>query len=99
MNYSGVTSKGLQIDSILDDLLEGKRDGYFIELGANDGLAQSNSAFFEFNRGWKGVLIEPSPSAYDKCVAARPASKCVNAACVAADYDGGATVAGDFDGG
>jgi FkbM family methyltransferase len=99
MNYSGVTSKGLHIDSILDDLMGGKRGGYFIELGANDGLTQSNSAFFEFSRGWTGVLIEPSHVAYEKCVAARPGSKCVNAACVTADYAGGDTVVGDFDGG
>jgi hypothetical protein len=34
-----------------------KDNGFFIELGANDGLMQSNTAFFEFTRGWTGILI------------------------------------------
>jgi FkbM family methyltransferase len=30
-----------------------------VELGANDGINQSNTLYFEKNRGWKGVLVEP----------------------------------------
>lgn len=33
--------------------------GFFVELGANDGVNQSNTLYFEKNRHWKGVLIEP----------------------------------------
>lgn len=36
------------------------RDGFFIELGAMDGICYSNSLFFEKYLGWKGILIEPS---------------------------------------
>jgi FkbM family methyltransferase len=39
-----------------------KRKGFFVELGANDGLAGSNTKFFECYRDWTGVLIEPVPS-------------------------------------
>ena len=35
-------------------------NGFFVELGANDGVAQSNSLYFEQQRGWKGILVEPS---------------------------------------
>jgi FkbM family methyltransferase len=41
--------------------------GYFVELGANDGVTQSNSLYFEKHRNWKGVLVEPSPNNYLKC--------------------------------
>ena len=44
----------------LDKKLEKYLDfdyGYFVELGANDGVNQSNTLFFERFRGWKGVLI------------------------------------------
>jgi FkbM family methyltransferase len=34
--------------------------GFFIELGANDGITQSNTKYLELFRGWKGILIEPS---------------------------------------
>jgi len=96
--YSNYTSKGIPIQTVLDELFCEKENGFFIELGANDGLAQSNTAFFEFTRKWRGILIEPSVNAYDSCVKNRPASICVNAACVSDTYDS-ATICGDFDGG
>ena len=34
-------------------------NGFFIELGANDGISQSNTYYFEKNKNWNGVLIEP----------------------------------------
>ena len=42
-------------------------NGFFVELGANDGVTQSNSLYFEMKRGWNGVLIEPSPNKYFAC--------------------------------
>ena len=98
MNYSHVDSKGIPLEDKLDELFNGKNGGFYIELGANDGLTQSNTAFFEFNRGWTGILIEPSKSAYDTCVLNRPNSICINGACVSSDYSGN-TVSGDFNGG
>ena len=41
--------------------------GFYVELGANDGITQSNSLYFELKRGWKGILIEPSPHKYLLC--------------------------------
>lgn len=42
-------------------------NGYFIELGANDGFTQSNTLALENKRGWRGVLIEPSPHLFLSC--------------------------------
>lgn len=97
-SYSLSTSKNQQIDLLLDDIFKQKTNGFFIELGANDGLTFSNSAFFEFHRGWKGILIEPSLNAYNKCVKNRPNSKCFNLVCVSDDYKD-KTIKGDFNGG
>jgi hypothetical protein len=36
--------------------------GTFVEAGANDGVAQSNTLYFEWRRGWRGLLIEPCRS-------------------------------------
>jgi FkbM family methyltransferase len=49
------------------------RGGTFIEAGANDGIAQSNSYFLENKYGWKGVLVEPVPKYFDMCRRARRA--------------------------
>ena len=56
--------------------------GYFIEAGANDGFRQSNTYFLERFRGWRGVLIEPIPELYERCVRERSNSHCFNCALV-----------------
>ena len=43
------------------------QNGFFIELGANDGISESNTYFFERFRNWKGVLIEPILHNYLSC--------------------------------
>ena len=49
-------------DRYLDrEIFAGKRGGRFVEAGAFDGLRGSNTAFFERERGWHGLLIEASP--------------------------------------
>ena len=35
-------------------------NGFFIEVGANDGINQSNTLHFERFKRWKGILIEPN---------------------------------------
>ena len=37
------------------------RDGFFIEAGATDGETSSNTLFFELQRNWTGLLVEPLP--------------------------------------
>lgn len=51
-------------DKAIDDILNKKRNGFFIEVGAYDGVSYSNSLFFERNRNWTGLLIEANPRAY-----------------------------------
>lgn len=61
--------------------------GYFVEAGANDGVSQSNTLYYERDRGWRGVLVEPSHANYFKCRANRsPATKVFCAACVPFGY-------------
>ncbi|MBF0300835.1 MAG: FkbM family methyltransferase [Oligoflexia bacterium] len=38
------------------------KNGFFIEAGANDGISQSNTYYFEKNFNWRGLLIEPIPN-------------------------------------
>jgi FkbM family methyltransferase len=39
--------------------------GTFLDIGANDGVTFSNTKMLA-ERGWKGILVEPSPRAYAK---------------------------------
>ena len=74
----------------LDEKLERYLDyefGYFVELGANDGVAQSNTLFFERQKKWRGVLIEPSLNNFLKCKLVRSAeNEFFCAACVPFAY-------------
>ena len=47
-------------------LLHGKRDGVFVDVGAYDGVALSNTCYFEKELGWRGLCIEPNPAAYGR---------------------------------
>lgn len=44
--------------------------GYFVDIGANDGVTYSNTYFFE-KRGWQGLCVEPIPEVFAKLVARR----------------------------
>jgi FkbM family methyltransferase len=46
-------------------------NGYFVELGANNGVLQSNTLYFEKYRNWRGVLIEPTLHNFLQCKANR----------------------------
>ena len=75
-----------QIDKELSFLLENK-EGFYIEIGANDGISQSNSLFFERRKKWRGVLVEPSPITFDLLRSNRsPSNIFFNCACVSFDY-------------
>ena len=39
----------------------GKRDGYYVDVGSNDGVLDSNTKLLD-GMGWKGVCIDPFPT-------------------------------------
>ena len=54
-------------DKILDQqIFNGKKNGVFVEVGALDGICGSNTYFFEKERSWTGLLIEPNPIEFKK---------------------------------
>ena len=52
--------------------------GYFIEIGADDGVDKSNTMAFE-EAGWTGLCIEPSPERF-KALQANRRCECLNLA-------------------
>ena len=75
----------LKITKNLDSIINYK-DGFFLEVGANDGVSQSNTINLERNLNWKGILIEPDFNQYLKCLKNRPNSIVVNAALVSEEF-------------
>ena len=66
----------------IDQLLNSKINGFFIESGGFDGETFSNSLYFELKRNWTGILIEPIPSFYLKLVSKKRCVYAINA-CIA----------------
>lgn len=59
-------------DEIVSALLRRKRNGYFIDLAANDAVKISNTYALETHYDWDGLCIEPNPQywmglSYRKC--------------------------------
>ena len=66
---------------VFTNFINQKRDdGRYLELGALDGVTYSNTKFFHDHLGFKGVLIEPLPSAYENLSTNRPADDTYNVA-------------------
>jgi FkbM family methyltransferase len=58
-----------QQDKFLDEVLfNRKKNGFFIDIGAHDGVSINNTLFFEKYRTWRGLCIEPNPLVYDKLI-------------------------------
>ena len=50
------------------------RDGFFVEIGAGDGVYLSNTYYFEKRLGWRGILVDPVLHHHLSCLSNRPRS-------------------------
>ena len=77
-------STGLNgLDLRLIETIQPQRGGYFVELGANDGVRQSNTWKLQQAFAWTGLLIEPSPIRYRECVLNRSFARTPQVRCAA----------------
>ena len=59
-------SQAGQYKFVYDNFFREKKNGYFLEIGAFDGIQGSNCLFFEKFKNWNGLAMEPSPSQFEK---------------------------------
>lgn len=75
-------------DKYLDEkVFRRKINGFFIEVGANDGVTFSNTYYLEKERNWTGICVEPHPTAFEKLKKNRKATL-INACIADADKEG-----------
>ena len=60
-----------------------KKNGFYVELGANNGVNQSNTFKLQKIYMWKGILIEPNPTLAQECVINRSFAKSPQVECAA----------------
>lgn len=61
------------------------RDGFFVEIGAGDGVYLSNTFYFEKSLGWRGILVDPVLHHYLGCLTNRP--KSASFLCAATNFE------------
>jgi len=67
-------------DIYVTRILNKKQNGYFVEVGANNGIFLSNTYLLEKSYGWAGICVEATPYLYEILVENRPNSICVQQA-------------------
>jgi len=65
-----------------------KKNGFFIECGAADGVTYSNSYLLEKKFGWKGLLIEPIGEQFNLLKKYRKKMICENFMLASSEYSG-----------
>ena len=62
---------------VIGEVFNEKRNGYFLDIGAHDGVYLSNTFILEKRYGWQGLCIEANPDSFLMLQQNR-SSKCVN---------------------
>jgi FkbM family methyltransferase len=64
----------------IDNIAKHKKNGVFLDVGANNGIFESNTAALEFDYNWTGICIEANPSLINDLKKNRPKSNVINCA-------------------
>lgn len=70
----------LQDKFLEENIFRGFRNGFFVDVGAHDGVQINNTLFFEKERDWTGINVEPNENVFSQLVKNRPHSTNIHAA-------------------
>ncbi len=65
-------------DVAISSIFKGRKEGFYVDIGAHDGVTDSNTLYFAKNHGFKGICVEPHSDYYPRLKANRPEAKCLN---------------------
>ena len=63
---------------VFGEVFNEQRNGFFLDIGAHDGIAMSNTYILENRYGWRGICIEANPDTFEVLRKNRRC-ECVNA--------------------
>ncbi len=74
-------------DIMIDHMVfKGHTDGFYVDIGAHDGITYNNTLYFNKNHNWRGINIEPNYEIYKRLKVNRPND--ININCAIANYNG-----------
>jgi FkbM family methyltransferase len=68
------------------NIFKGYKNGFYVDVGAHDGVSYNNTLYFEKNNNWKGINVEPINSVYEKLLTNRQNN--INLNCAVCNNDG-----------
>jgi len=68
------------------NVFKGFKNGFFMDVGAHDGVNINNTMYFEKYNNWTGINVEPIKKIYDRLVVNRPNN--ININCAVCNNDG-----------
>jgi FkbM family methyltransferase len=68
------------------NIFKGYKNGFYVDVGAHDGISINNTLYFEKNNNWTGINIEPIKKVFDQLVINRPNN--INLNCAVCNNDG-----------
>ena len=68
------------------NIFKGYKNGFYVDVGAHDGVSLNNTLYFEKNNNWRGINIEPIKKVFDNLVINRPNN--INLNCAVCNNDG-----------
>ncbi len=85
IKYTNSKSSSLQ-ESFALSMTQGKRNGFYVELGSADPYEESNTWLLESKFGWKGLSLEIDQALAEKYNSSDRANKCINYDALTFDY-------------
>jgi len=67
LRAEGYYSQAGQDKWVVESIFVGKNNGFFVDIGAHDGISFRNTYLLE-QKGWLGIAVEPNPFVYPKLV-------------------------------
>lgn len=73
-------SQEKQDEYLETNVFKGFKNGFFMDIGAHDGISINNTLYFEKNNNWTGINVEANKKVYEKLVLNRPNNININCA-------------------
>jgi FkbM family methyltransferase len=75
-----------QDEYLENKFFKGYKNGFYVDVGAYNGVHINNTLYFEKNNNWRGINIEPIKKVFDLLVKNRPND--ININCAVCNHDG-----------
>lgn len=79
-------SQDKQDEYLETNIFKGYKNGFYVDVGAHDGITLNNTLYFEKHNNWTGINIEPIKKVFDELAINRPNN--INLNCAVCNSDG-----------